>query len=119
LNPKEYFNFKAASSKLNKTLNSNYNTLINQYKRVIKDKNLQISKNNFDPFYGFLVSSDNSTVENLLKEYLQSKKIPGVNLKNNIFEDLKFIENDVIKPLGIKMPKIDTSNSSRTSMFDS
>jgi len=93
--------------------------LINQYKRVILDKNSQLSKHNYDPFYGYLTSSDNPLVENLLKEYLQLKKIPGVNLKNNILEDLRFIESDVIKPLGITMPKTESSNSNRSSTFNS
>lgn len=116
MNPKDYFNFKAASSHINKTLSKNYNTLINQYKTIIIKKNNELKSINYDAFYGYLLSSDNPTVENLLRDYLQSKKIPGTNLKNNIVKDLKFLENEVIKPLGISMPK---SDGDRASIFGS
>jgi len=116
LSPKDYFNFKATSTNINKILNRNYNTLINQYKNVIIEKNIKLKSANYDSFYGYLLNSDNQTVENLLKDYLQSKKIPGVNLKNELAEDLKFLENEVIKPLGINMPK---SDSNRGSIFGS
>lgn len=72
-------------------------------------KNNNLNTKNCDTFYGYLLNSDNPTVENLLKDYLQSKKIPGVTLKNNIEEDLKFLENEVIKPLGINMPKSEST----------
>jgi len=107
LSPKDYFNFKASSSHINETLEKNYYTLLNQYKNVIIEKNNKLNCQLDDPIYGYLLNSENQTVENLLKDYLQSQKIPGVTLKNKIIEDLKFLENEVIKPLGINMPKSD------------
>jgi len=118
LTPKDYFNFKFTSSAVNKTLNQNYKTLISQYKKIITEKNIKINEQNNDPFYGFIINSENSIIESLLKDYLQSKKIAGVSLKNNIEEDLKFLEYDVIKPLGITMPKSENSYN-RSSIFGS
>lgn len=80
------------------------------------EKNNKLNFKNCDPFYGYLFNSDNQIVENLLKDYLQSNKIPGITLKNNLAEDLKFLENEVIKPLGINMPR---SDSNRGSIFGS
>lgn len=96
----------------------NYNTLIHQYKKAIVRKNKELLSKEYDSFSSFIFASDNSVVENLLKDYIRSKKTPGIGLKNNIIEDLKFLENEVIKPLGITMPKIEhKANSSLSSFF--
>lgn len=120
LDYKTYFNFKGSCSSINKILDQNYYTLINQYKSVIMEKNRISNLKNFDPIYGFEINSDNEEIEKLLKEYLVNHKIPGVNLKNCLGEDMRFIECDVIKPLGITLPKsqIDKDRKSIFSSYD-
>lgn len=62
---------------------------------------------------GTLITGENKLIEDLLREYLQSKKLPGINLKNQILDDLNFIDSEVVKPLGISLP----NKGKRSSFF--
>jgi hypothetical protein len=101
---KDFFNIKLSNSSFNKTLNNNITLLAQKYKDIISQKNRDILFKNTDNIMGTLITGENKLIEDLLREYLQTNKIPGINLKNQILEDLNFIESEVVKPLGISMP---------------
>lgn len=113
LKSKDFFNFKNFNSNTNNILNMNSTLIINKYKEIINEKNLEIQKLNNDPFNGKLITGENKIIEELLREYLQMNKIPGMNLKNKIEDDLNFIDSDVINPLGISIP----NKTKRSSFF--
>lgn len=110
---KDFFNIKLSNSSINKILNNNITLLKQKYKDVINKKNSEILFKNTDNVMGTLITGENKLIEDLLRDYLQSNKLPGVDLKNQIIGDLNFIESEVVKPLGISMP----NKSKRTSFF--
>jgi hypothetical protein len=95
---------KLSNSIINRTLNNNLKLLSQKYQEIINIKNREIVIKNTDSVMGTLVTGENKLIEDLLRDYLQSNKLPGINLKNQIQEDLNFIESEVVKPLGISMP---------------
>jgi len=94
-------------------MNNNTKLLVQKYQELINHKNREILIKNSDSVMGTLITGENKLIEDLLREYLQSNKLPGINLKNKIQEDLNFIDSEVVKPLGISMP----NKGKRSSFF--
>ena len=83
----------------------NSNSLMKRfYTRIIKSKNQKIiNLNNFDFKKEYLVQ--NAKLEQLIKEYVHSNKLPGKELYTAVMKCLSFLNKDVKIPLGYNPSK--------------
>jgi hypothetical protein len=116
LKAKDYFCFMNADKIIREKLNKNLIYKEKLFKQCIEEKSQMIkilNDTNFNKEYDVTESE----IEKIMKEYIQNRKVPGIELKDIIAKSLNFIEKDVKKPLNIQTNENDININNRSKSF--
>jgi hypothetical protein len=109
---KSLANLKLANKAIYTGVVSDIDILDKYYKNLLHAKNIKIQElSKFDVGKFYNISSDNSEIEKLLREYVIGKKVPGKDLRSSVIKALGFLNKDVKGPLGMKVNTISSTSS--------